>query len=119
MTQTERILQLFEPGGWVKVQEMNKIAFRYGAILFNLRKNGYVFQKRKQNFLHKANLEEWRLIAKPGETVSEARPKITGLKPLIILDEEVNVTLEQEQAALDHQRKIIQERLLSVKEKHG
>lgn len=62
MTQKQRILRILRRKRWVKVQELNEIAWRYGAVLFELRKDGYVFQKRRQH--DKPHLEEWSLVNK-------------------------------------------------------
>jgi len=61
MTQKDKILKLLRTNKWIKVQSMHKIAWRYGSILFNLRKEGFVLQKRRQK---NSNLEEWKLITK-------------------------------------------------------
>lgn len=59
MTQKEKILKLFRKSGWVKVQTLQQIAWRFSARLYELRKEGYEFEKRRQ----KNGLEEWKLIS--------------------------------------------------------
>ncbi|MDH4127335.1 MAG: hypothetical protein OEV44_01180 [Spirochaetota bacterium] len=59
MTQKDKLLQLLQKGSWVTVQQMQTIAWRYGARLHDLRVEGYEFEKRKQK---NSRLEEWRLI---------------------------------------------------------
>ena len=103
MTQKEKILELFKGGGWVRVQEMNAIAFRYGAIIFNLKKEGYKFQKRKQSF---SNLEEWRLVS-----VEQPKESVRLEMPRFVIDEVAEITPEQ--------FSILDKRLLELKEKHG
>ncbi len=61
LTQKDRILALFLKKKWVKVQELHAIAWRYGAVLFELRKSGLVFAKRIQK---DCRLEEWNLVTK-------------------------------------------------------
>ena len=47
-TQKDKILDLLDSrGGWVSSIELNKIAFRYGAVIFDLRKEGYQISKKQ------------------------------------------------------------------------
>lgn len=59
MSQKDRVLALLKKKRWVKVQEMHAIAWRYGDILFRLRKEGHLMKKRVQA---DCRLEEWSLI---------------------------------------------------------
>lgn len=106
MSQRDKILKLFEGGGWVRVQEMNPIAYRYGAIMFNLRKEGYMFTKRRQ---YNSLLEEWKLVARPGQIEVTSTPR--GFTPRLVIDEASVVTPEQVEA--------IRKRLSLIKENHG
>jgi hypothetical protein len=105
MTQRDKILKLFEGGGWVRVQEMNPIAYRYGAILFDLRRDGYKFQKRKQ---WNSTLEEWRLIGRGQPAMGV---KVPAVPQAPVLEEVVPVTPEQAES--------IRLRLSAIKERHG
>lgn len=58
LSQKERMRSLFKRGRWVKVQELQRIAWRYGARIWDLKKEGLKFEKRRQE----CGLEEWRLI---------------------------------------------------------
>lgn len=60
-TQKEKIYDLLKTRKWIRVQELQKIAWRYGARLFDLRVDGCIFKKRRQK---NCNLEEWKLIKK-------------------------------------------------------
>ena len=42
-TKRDKILGLFLRKNWVPNYKLNRIAFRYGAIIFDLRKEGYEF----------------------------------------------------------------------------
>ena len=61
MTQRDRVLALLKTGKWIKVQEMHKIAWRYGSILHRLREAGYMMRKRLQEG---SRLEEWQLVTR-------------------------------------------------------
>lgn len=108
MTQRDKILKLFEGGGWVKVQEMNPIAYRYGAIIFNLKKEGYVFQKRKQQ---NSTLEEWRLMENMSRTTMLVKEKKLFIPISPMLSEATPITSEQAEA--------VRKRLSAIKEHHG
>jgi len=58
-TQKGRILKLLKKRRWVKVQELHEIAWRYGACLCSLRKDGHMMIKRRQK---DSRLEEWKLL---------------------------------------------------------
>ena len=58
-SQKQRVIDLLMTRRWVKVQEFHKIGWRYGHILWVLRKEGFDLDKRKQK---KTRLEEWKLI---------------------------------------------------------
>lgn len=112
MTQKEKILKLFEGGGWVKVQEMNVVAFRYGAIIFNLKKEGYNFIKRKQSF---SNLEEWKMVERLRPATLAEEVSLVMPNPKNALKDAVNevlpLTIEQQKA--------LRQRLSAIKEHHG
>ncbi len=46
MTQKEKIQGLLSDGLWHSFSELNEICFRYGARLFELKKDGYEFEKK-------------------------------------------------------------------------
>lgn len=58
MSQKEKIIRLLSDHDWHSVVELHEICWRYGARICDLKKEGYVLDKRK-GF---KNLEEWRLI---------------------------------------------------------
>jgi hypothetical protein len=58
-TQKEKIHNLLKTGRWVKVQAMQRIAWRYGHVLWLLRNEGIQMEKRRQK---KTRLEEWRIV---------------------------------------------------------
>lgn len=60
-TQKQKILELFDSGRWVPVEELQKVAWRYGARLYDLRTDGYVFEKKKQE----NGLEAWKIAYRP------------------------------------------------------
>ena len=60
-TQTEKIISLFKKRKWVPVQKLHEICWRYGARIYDLKKAGYRFEKRRQK---DSVLEEWHLINK-------------------------------------------------------
>ena len=69
MTQKAKIIDLLKDKEWHSTEELHAICWRYGARLFDLREEGYVFEKKPHPF--KKNLELWRLLTKPGEVVPE------------------------------------------------
>jgi len=61
-TQRQRLIDLLSDGRWHPVQELHGICWRYGARLWEMRKEGLWLEKRRQE----ANrLEEWRLVTEP------------------------------------------------------
>ena len=47
LTQAERILALLQRRrGWVNFRELNKICFRYGGRIFDLRRAGHTIEKK-------------------------------------------------------------------------
>lgn len=61
-TKAERVFEALKRGGKEGVTngELNKISFRYGAIIFNLRKDGYKIHTQKigNDGLYKFYMEE-------------------------------------------------------------
>jgi len=60
----ERILDLLSDGQWHDTVELHAICWRYGARLWDLRRDGYVFEKRRTA---DPRIEEWRLVGRPEE----------------------------------------------------
>ncbi len=63
-TQKDRILDLLADGQWHDTVELHAICWRYGARLWELRRAGYVFEKRRTA---DPRIEEWRLLGRPAE----------------------------------------------------
>jgi hypothetical protein len=61
MSQKEKILNLFYDKEWTNAEELHEICWRYGARIFDLKKQGFKFEKRKGV----NGLEEWKLIDEP------------------------------------------------------
>lgn len=67
MNQKQKVLAMLKELEWVPVQMfLNNYIPRYGAILFELKKEGYELIKRNQATKTKGfrTLEEWHLITK-------------------------------------------------------
>ncbi len=64
-TQKQRILELLADGRWHNTIEMNKIAYRYSAILFDLRREGYTFSKKRDPAFPDNIIEMWCLGSVP------------------------------------------------------
>ena len=60
--QRQRILELFYDGRWHNTIEMNQIAYRYSAILHTLRKEGFVFEKKRDTRYPHNLIETWKLM---------------------------------------------------------
>ena len=59
MTQKDRIVELLRDMGWHTNAELNRICFRYGARLWELKhEDGYIIEKR--NVPKKPGLVEYR-----------------------------------------------------------
>jgi len=58
VTQKNKILKLLGDHNWHSVIELHEICWRYGGRLFDLRRDGYVLEKRKLG-----KLEDWKLIS--------------------------------------------------------
>ncbi len=59
MTQKEKILSLLDDGEYHNATELHGVCWRYVARIFDLKKEGYIFEKKRgQN-----GLEDWRLLA--------------------------------------------------------
>jgi len=58
-TQKEKIVALLSDGRWHSTIELHVICWRYGARLWDLRRDGYVFEKRRTA---DPRIEEWRLL---------------------------------------------------------
>jgi hypothetical protein len=74
-TQKERILALLSDGQWHDTIELHAICWRYGARLWDLRRDGYAFEKRRTA---DPRIEEWRLIASPFARASGDEPPGEG-----------------------------------------
>ncbi len=59
-TKEQKILDLLLDGKWHDTAELNRIAFRYGARLFELRRKGYQLETRRV----REGLWAWRLKSK-------------------------------------------------------
>lgn len=71
MTQKEKIIDLLSDGEWHNATELHDICWRFGARIFDLKHDGYEFEKRKgQN-----GLEDWRLLITPEMRLPELTPK--------------------------------------------
>ncbi len=59
-TQKEKLLKLFKEQEWVSNYTLNQICFRYGARIWDLQQEGYLFEKR-----HDGGSEwSWKLIGR-------------------------------------------------------
>lgn len=64
MNQKEKMLSFFDEIEWIPVQFfLQNYIPRYGANIYSLKKEGYIFEKRRQE--KNRRLEEWKLISKP------------------------------------------------------
>jgi hypothetical protein len=63
-TQKERILALLADREWHTTAELNDLCFRYGARLFELRQEGYLFAEER---IGAGPLWRWKLIETPIE----------------------------------------------------
>jgi hypothetical protein len=64
-THKEKIVALLSDGRWHSTIELHAICWRYGARLWDLRRDGYVFEKRRTP---DPRIEEWRLVSAPDQT---------------------------------------------------
>jgi hypothetical protein len=62
-SQTDQILMLLSDGQWHDTTQLHAIGWRYTSRLHDLRKRGYVLEKRRTA---DRRIEEWRLVATPG-----------------------------------------------------
>ena len=61
-THKEKITSLLKKGRWVNATRLHdSVGWRFGARLFELRKDGYVFAKRRGP----NGLDDWMMITKP------------------------------------------------------
>ncbi|MCK9461448.1 MAG: hypothetical protein M0R80_17595 [Proteobacteria bacterium] len=58
MTQKEKIIKLLSDGEWHNATELHRICWRYSARMWDLKRDGYEFEKRI-NPINK--LEDWKL----------------------------------------------------------
>jgi hypothetical protein len=67
MTQKQKIIELLSDGGWHCSRELHQIAWRFGARLWDLRNEGYKFEKRSCDCIggNKTKFEDWKLGAGP------------------------------------------------------
>jgi hypothetical protein len=70
-TQKEKIVALLSDGRWHSTIELHAICWRYGARLWDLRRDGYVFEKRRTP---DPRIEEWRLVSAP-DRAGAGRPE--------------------------------------------
>jgi len=63
-THKEKIVALLSDGRWHSTVELHAICWRYGARLWDLRRDGYVFEKRRTA---DPRIEEWRMVSAPGQ----------------------------------------------------
>jgi hypothetical protein len=68
-TQMELILALLGDRQFHSTVELHAICWRYGARLWDLRKRGYRFEKRR---VPHSVIEEWRLVGRDWVAVDEA-----------------------------------------------
>lgn len=72
LTHKEQIVSLLSDGRWHSTHELILIAWRYSARLHDLRKLGYIFEK-KNDPTH-PTIEWWKLIDIPSEL--KTRPTV-------------------------------------------
>jgi len=65
-TQRDRILARLSDRQWHDTAELNAICFRYGARLFELRNEGYLFDEER---IGAGPLWRWRLVLTPAQVV--------------------------------------------------
>jgi hypothetical protein len=63
-THKEKIVALLSDRRWHSTVELHAICWRYGARLWDLRRDGYVFEKRRTP---DPRIEEWRLVSAPDQ----------------------------------------------------
>lgn len=98
MTQSEKILNLLRSKKWVSNIELNDICFRYSARLHDLKKKGYIVEKKKHPdkpsiFLYSLTRDPDSMSfmerIKPTETAVETARKIKteqqALEPQLLL----------------------------------
>lgn len=74
-TQRERILALLADRRWHTTAELNEICFRYGARLFEMRRDGYVFDEER---IGAGPLWRWRLVETPDQAALAPHLERTG-----------------------------------------
>jgi hypothetical protein len=67
-SQKERIIALLSDRLWHTTEELNDLCYRYGARLFELRREGYVFTEER---IGKGPLWRWRLEKTPEQVALE------------------------------------------------
>jgi len=73
MTQKQKIIELMADQEWHSSAELHdKICWRYSARLYDLRRDGYLFEKKNDPDHQK--LEFWRLVSAPARTFLQSRP---------------------------------------------
>lgn len=79
-TDCELVLAILSDGAWHNAEELHdRVCWRYGARLFNLRERGVVMEKRTSEF---NGLDEWRLVALPLAPLTFGRQRTTTVKHL-------------------------------------
>jgi len=71
-THKQRILDLLADRQWHSTPELNAICWSFGQRLWDLRREGYAFEKRVKQT--RPRIEEWRLIAMPSAMAEELAP---------------------------------------------
>jgi len=65
MTHKQKILNILKDGRWHSAKELHdKVGWRFGARLYDLRQEGFSFEKDTSN-----KLDMWRLKSYPAEKV--------------------------------------------------
>jgi hypothetical protein len=72
LSQKWRILKILWDCKWHRVDELHEICWRYGARLWDLRREGFVFDKSR---CQATRLERWKLINK-----TKMRPLMKGIR---------------------------------------
>jgi hypothetical protein len=88
-TQKQRILDLMAPRQWVHFRDLNDICFRYGARLYDLRKEGYEFEERRDD----KGIWWYRLSATPPVSSVSPQPTPGGMNETAFSPESSNQQL--------------------------
>lgn len=96
MTGKEKVLSVLEDGQWHSYFELLEVYFKYTSRIFDLKKDGYIFEERQN--AHNKHALDYRLVKEP---IEKEKPEILPLDERVELASKIEIPeIEKERLLL-------------------